>query len=310
MSALRRAAGDYLAMRRSLGYKLERQAPMLMDFISYLEDAGAATVTVEAALAWAVRPAGAAVWHKHRLITVRGFAAYLKTLDPACQVPPKRLLAGPSERVTPYLYSPEEIAALVQAAGTLGRPLQAATYQALISLLAVTGLRAGEAIRLARADVGLDTGLLTIVNTKFGKSRLVPLHPDTAGMLRRYAARRDELCPRPGSDAFFLSSTGSPLLISSIDATFARLLGMAGITVPAGHARPRVHDLRHSMAVNTLLDWYRSGADVRARMPSLSTWLGHGDPASTFWYLHATPELLSLAAGMLQDSQENKEDRQ
>ena len=169
MSALRRAAGDYLAMRRSLGYKLERQGSMLMDFIGYLEDAGAATVTVEAALAWAVLPSGAApVWHKHRLSTARGFAAYLKTLDPACQVPPRRLLAGPAERVTPYLYSPEETAALVHAAGTLARPLQAATYQALISLLAVTGLRAGEAIRLARADVGLDTALLTVVNTKFG----------------------------------------------------------------------------------------------------------------------------------------------
>lgn len=307
MSALRRAACDYLAMRRSLGYKLERQGPVLMDFISYLEDAGASTVTVEAALAWAVRPAGSAqAWHQHRLSTARGFGAYLKTLDPACQVPPRRLLAGHSDRVAPYLYSPDEITALVQAAGSLGRPLQAATYQALISLLAVTGLRAGEAIRLASADVSLDDALITVVNTKFGKSRLVPLHPDTAGMLRRYAARRDELCPAPAADAFFLSSTGSPLLISSIDATFARLLGMAGITVPAGHARPRAHDLRHSMAVNTLVEWYRSGADVAARMPSLSTWLGHGDPASTFWYLHASPELLALAAGMLQDNQEKK----
>lgn len=307
MSALRRAAGDYLAMRRSLGYKLERQGPILMDFISYLEDAGASTVTVEAALAWAVRPAGSArAWQQHRLSTARGFAAYLKTVDPACQVPPKRLLTGHSDRVAPYLYSPGEITALVQAAGSLGRPLQAATYQALISLLAVTGLRAGEAIRLARTDVSLDEALITIVNTKFGKSRLVPLHPDTAGMLRRYAARRDELCPAPATDAFFLSSTGSPLLISSIDATFARLLGMAGITVPAGHARPKVHDLRHAMAVNTLVEWYRSGADVAARMPSLSTWLGHGDPASTFWYLHASPELLALAAGMLQDNQEKK----
>ena len=308
MSALRRAAEDYLAMRRSLGYKLERQGAMLTDFIGYLEDAGAATVTVEAALAWAVLPAGAApVWHKHRLSTARGFAAYLKTLDSACQVPPRRLLAGPAERVMPYLYSQEEITALVQAAGTLARPLQAATYQALISLLAVTGLRAGEAIRLARADVGLDTALITVANTKFGKSRLVPLHPATAGMLRRYAAPRDEVSPAPAADAFFLSSTCRPLLITSIDATFARLLGMAGITVPPGHARPRVHDLRHTMAVNTLLEWYRSGADVPALMPSLSTWLGHGDPASTFWYLHASPELFALAAGMLQASQEKKQ---
>lgn len=306
MNALRQAAGDYLAMRRSLGYKLERQGPMLMDFIGYLEKAGAATVTVEAALAWAVLPSGAPVWHKHRLSVARGFAAYLKTVDATCQVPSRRLLAGPAERVTPYLYSQEEIAALVHAAGALGRPLQAATYQALISLLAVTGLRAGEARRLARAHVDLDAALITVVNSKFGKTRLVPLHPDTTGMLRRYATRRDELCPVSATDAFFLSSTGRPLLISSIDSTFARLLGMAGIAVPPGHARPRVHDLRHSMAVSALLEWYRTGADVSARMPTLSTWLGHADPASTFWYLHASPELLALAAGMLQDSQENK----
>jgi len=311
VSALHRAAEDYLAMRRSLGYKLERQGPMLLDFAGYLERAGAATVTIEAALAWATLPAGAApVWHKHRLSVARGFAAYLKTLDPSCQVPPKRLLAAPAERVAPYLYSQEEIMALVHAAGTLARPLQAATYQALISLLAVTGLRAGEAIRLSRADVDLDAALITVLNSKFGKSRLVPLHPATTGMLRRYAGRRDQLCPAPAAGAFFISTTGKPLLITSIDSVFARLLAMAGITTPPGHARPRVHDLRHTMAVRTLLEWYRSRADVAARMPSLSTWLGHGDPASTFWYLHASPELLALAARMLQDSQEGHESQE
>ena len=140
MTALRQAAEDYLAMRRSLGYKLQSQGPLLLDFIGYLERAGAATVTIEAAITWATLPSGAApVWHKRRLIVVRGFAAHLKTLDPECQVPPARLLPAGADRVTPYLYSPEEIAALVHAAGTLARPLQAATYQALISLLAVTG---------------------------------------------------------------------------------------------------------------------------------------------------------------------------
>jgi integrase/recombinase XerD len=303
--ALRQAAGEYLAMRRSLGYKLQRQGPLLLDFIGYLERAGAATVTIEAAITWATLPAGAApVWHKRRLIVVRGFAAHLKTLDPECQVPPPRLLPASADRARPYLYSPDEIAALVHAAGTLARPLQAATYQALISLLAVTGLRAGEAIRLARGDVGLDAALITVINSKFGKSRLVPLHPATAGMLRRYAARRDQLCPAPATASFFISATGRPLLISSIDSVFARLLSLAGITAPPGRPRPRVHDLRHTMAVRTLLEWYRSGADVPARLPLLSTWLGHVDPVSTFWYLHASPELLALAARLLEDSQE------
>lgn len=305
MSTLHRAAEDYLAMRRSLGYKLQRQGPLLLDFAGYLERTGAATVTIEAALAWATLPACAApVWWKHRLSVVRGFAAHLKTLDPRCQVPPAGLLPAGDERATPYLYSPDEIASLVHAAGTLARPLLAATYQALISLLAVSGLRAGEAIRLTRDDADLDGALLAVINSKFGKSRLVPLHPATAGMLRRYAARRDQLCPAPATSRFFISTTGTPLLISSVDAIFARLLGLAGIRTPPGRPRPRVHDLRHSMAVATLLEWYRRGADVQARMPLLSTWLGHADPASTFWYLHACPELLALAAGLLEDNQD------
>jgi len=243
VSTLRQAAEEYLAMRRCLGYKLQRQGPLLLDFIGYLERAGATTVTIEAAITWATQPSGAApVWHKHRLIAVRGFAAHLKTLDPDCQVPPRRLLPACGERVTPYLYSEEEIAALVHAAGTLARPLQAATYQALISLLAVTGLRAGEAIRLTHGDVDLDAALIAVINSKFGKSRLVPLHPATAGMLRRYATRRDQLCPTPATRRFFISTTGTPLLHSSIDSVFARLLGLAGICTPPGQARPRVHD--------------------------------------------------------------------
>ncbi len=229
MSTLRRAAEDYLAMRRSLGYKLQRQGHLLLDFAGYLERAGATTVTIEAAVAWATLPASAApVWHKHRLSVVRGFAAHYKTLDPSCQIPPPGLLPPAGERATPYLYSQEEIAALVHAAGTLTRPLLAATYQALISLLAVSGLRAGEAIGLTRDDVDLDTALITVINSKFGKSRLVPLHPATTGMLRRYAARRDQLCPAPATASFFISATGTTLLISSVDATFARRSGSPG----------------------------------------------------------------------------------
>jgi len=222
VSTLRPAAEEYLAMRRSLGYKLQRQGPLLLDFAGYLERTGAATVTIEAAIAWATQPAGAApVWWKRRLTVVRGFAAHLKTLDPNCQVPPTGLLPAPPERITPYLYSPDEIAALVHAAGTLARPLQAATYQALISLLAVTGLRAGEAIRLTRDQVDPGAELITVVNSKFGKSRLVPVHPATAGMLRRYAARRDlravvgcdRLGPRIDDRGPLLVSSAHPALL-------------------------------------------------------------------------------------------------
>ncbi|MGP3921521.1 tyrosine-type recombinase/integrase, partial [Nonomuraea sp. 10N515B] len=245
MSALRRRAEEYLQMRRALGYKLLRQGPMLMDFIGYLERVSAGTVTIEAAVAWATQPVGAApIWWKRRLTVVRGFARHLKTLDAACQVPPTALLPSPSDRITPYLFSPQEIAALIHAAGTLRRPLLAATYQALISLLAVTGLRVGEAIALSRDHVDFDTALITVINSKFGKSRLVPLHEGTVDMLLRYGARRDELCPAPAAGSFFISTTGRPLLHSSVDGIFAQLLGLAGIRTPPGRARPRIHDLR------------------------------------------------------------------
>jgi integrase/recombinase XerD len=302
VSTVRQAAQEYLAMRRSLGYKLESQGRLLLDFVDYLQHIGAHTITVEAAVAWARKPVGAApIWWKHRLSVVRCFAQHLKTLDPACQVPPTDLLPAPYQRITPYLYSPTEVAALVHAAGLLAVPLQAATYQALISLLAVSGLRVGEAIGLDRGELDLDAGLLTILNGKFGKSRQVPLHLSTVEMLRRYITRRDRLCPAPTTRSFFLSTTGTRLLIGGVDAVFTQLLSLAGIRPQPGRHRPRIHDLRHTFAVTTLLDWYRDGVDVHARLPLLSTFLGHVAPASTFWYLHAAPELLALAAQRLEN---------
>jgi integrase len=248
-------------------------------------------------------PAGAApIWWNHRLSVVRCFARHLKTLDPNCEILPTDLLPTPYRRKSPYLYSPAEIEALVHAAGTLAVPLQAATYQALISLLAVTGLRISEALRLDRDVVDLDAALLTILDSKFGKSRQVPLHPSAVAMLHRYAARRDQLCPAPHTRRFFVSATGTPVFISSVDSVFARLLRLAGITAPPGRRSPRVHDLRHSFAVATMLDWYRDGADVHALLPMLSTFLGHVAPSSTFWYLHACPELLALASQRLEAS--------
>ena len=304
MSTLRTAAEEYLAVRRSLGYKLELQGRLLLDFTGYLERTGAATVTVAAAVAWATQPAGAApVWWKQRLSVVRCFARHLATLDPACEVPPTDLLPARYRRRTPYLYSPAEVAALVHAAGTLAVPLHAATYQALISLLAATGLRVGEAMALGRCDVDLDTGLLTVVRGKYGKSRRVPLHSTTTEMLRRYADRRDRLCPAPAAGSFFVSTAGTRLLASSVDGVFPQLLSLAGVPTPPGGRRPRVHDLRHSFAVATLLDWYRDGGDVHARLPLLSTYLGHTSPAHTYWYLHAAPELMALAARRLETSQ-------
>ena len=176
-------------------------------------------------------------------------------------------------------------------------PLQAATYQAMISLLAVTGLRTGEALALDVADVDMDAALIT-VHGKYDRTRLVPLHPTTVTMLRGYRARCGQLCPAPASPSFFLSATGTRPFPSAVHATFARLLARAGINDRHGRP-PRMHDLRHSLAVATLTGWYRTGADVAVKMPLLSAMLGHAGPHSTFYYLHAAPELLGLAAQRL-----------
>ena len=302
MTALRQAAEEYLSMRRALGYRLVTQGRLLASFISYLERAGADTVTIEAAVAWASQSSEvtAICWHR-RLSVARCFARYLSAFDPGCQIPPTDLLPAPQTRRHPYLYSDAELDALVQAAGTLAVPMQAATCQALISLLAASGLRLGEALALSGHDVDLDDGVVTVVNGKNGASRYVPLHPTTVAMLRTYLTRRDRYCPAPASDRFFLSTTGTRVLAGSVEGLFTRVLTRAGITAPPGQRRPRLHDLRHRFAVATLVDWYRQGLDVQARLPLLSTMMGHVAPISTFWYFTATPELLELAARRMQD---------
>lgn len=305
MSVLRERAEDYLRMRRALGYKLQGQGWLLGEFITYLEQADAATVTIEHALAWATLPAGThrSYWAQ-RLSVVREFARHLKTIDPACEVPPSKLLPFRPRRAIPHLYQPHEIVALMNAASALPLALQRATYRTLVGLLAVTGLRLGEAIRLDRRDVDPDGRLLRILHSKFGKSREVALHETTIQALVAYAAERDRLCTTPRCEAFLISTRGTRLLAPSIHETFNRLVRIAGIAPRPGGRNPRPHDLRHAYAVATLLDWYRDGLDVQARLPLLSTHLGHVNPASSFWYLTAAPELLALAADRLEPTME------
>jgi integrase len=300
VSGLRQHAEQYLAMRRALGYKLVDFEHVLMQFITYLERAGASTVSIDAAVAWARQPAAAKPdrWRR-RLSVARAFARHLHTLDPATEVPPAGVLRCFRDRTPPHLYSQEEIQALLQAAGRFRQPLRAATYRTLIGLLAVTGLRSGEAVRLNRDDVDLDRGVVSVLEAKFGKSRQVLLHPSTMAALHEYARVRQEAVGERGAPAFFVSTRGR-LLVNTVDYTFAELVQTAGIATRPGGRSPRLHDFRHSFAVSTLLDWYRTGADVQARLPTLSTWLGHVSPASTYWYLQAAPELLGLAADRLE----------
>lgn len=304
MTDLRQALADYLAMRRALGFKLQRVGQLLPDFVTYLEQAGATTITTELALAWATQPTGGAAWWRIRLRAVRGFAKHLHSVDPCTEVPPADLLPAPPSRATPFLYSESDIARLMAAARALVSPLKAATYETLVGLLATTGLRVGEAIRLDRADLDWAEGVLTVRSSKFGKSREVPLQASTLGALRVYQLRRDHLCPRPTAPSFFISTTGTRLDQPTFGSTFLHLVRQAGLRPRSGRCRPRPHDLRHSFAVRTLLNWYRAGYDVEAKLPLLSTYLGHVNPASTYWYLSAAPELLALAGQRLEHALE------
>jgi integrase/recombinase XerD len=301
MTDLDRHLHEYLAVRRALGFKLVGEGHLLADFVAFAEAAGQRTVTTTIALEWARLPRGGSPnYLSRRLRAVRGFARYLHALDPACEVPPLELLPASKYRPTPYLYRDREIVALMAAARRLRPPLRAATFETLIGLLACTGLRIGEAIRLDREDFDPTQGLLVVRDSKFGKSREVLLHESTARALVAYSERRDRLCPDAKERSFFITTRGTRLTHPTVYAPFRALLKRAGVTHPSRTRRVRVHDLRHSFAVKTLLGWYRDGGNVAARMPLLSTYLGHVDPAATYWYLSAAPELLALAAQRLE----------
>lgn len=300
MSALHQACDDYLALRRALGFKLKRHGRLPPDLVAHLHAAGETTVTIRLALEWATQPAGHPQEWAVRLSIVRGFARYLRTLDGRAEVPPADLLPRCRRRPTPYLYSDAEIVALLAATGTLRFPLTRATYRTLIGLLAVSGMRVGEAIGLDRADVDFSTGCVTVRGGKFGASRELPLHTSTLRALWEYSTVRDRRWPRPTSPAFFLSAAGTRLFYANVYKTFRGLLEEADLRQVAASSRPRIHSLRHTFAVTTLSDWYRADLDVPALMPRLSGYLGHAAPAWTFWYLQATPELLGLAAERLE----------
>jgi integrase len=301
MNPLRQALADYLAVRRVLGYRLARTEKLLAQFLTFVEARGEVHVTTAAALAWATLPAKAdRSWTHHRLSVVRCFAVHLRGIDPATETPLRDLLPGRSPRATPYLYSEDEVAALMSATAALSTPHRTATYRTFIALLAVTGMRVGEAINLDHADFDATSGAITIRHGKFDKSRELPLHPTTVKALSDYLSRDDRPHQPSRSSALFMSPPGARLLYCNVHATFHHLLERAGIKPRSAACRPRLHDLRHAFAVHTLLDSYRAEGDPAAHLALLSTYLGHVDPAKTYWYLAAAPELLQLAGDRLE----------
>lgn len=307
MSELRNALEEYLAVRRALGFQIKDLGSALTDFVLFSEREGASFITTELALRWATQPTDAhpARW-ANRLAMVRRLARYHSASDPRTEIPPNGILPHHLRRQVPYIYKDAEIAQLVEAAKHLSSPrgLRSSTYETLYGLLAVTGMRISEPLALDREDVDLAAGILTLRRTKFGKARYVPIHPSSVRALRRYARRRDRVFQKLLTPAFFVSERGTRLKVGAARWTFAKLSCQTGLRGPKDRRGPRVHDLRHSFAVHTLVRWYRAGVDVERRLSRLATYLGHGGVAGTYWYLTATPELLRWAARRLEGRRE------
>lgn len=301
MSNLREALDEYLALRRSLGFKLRLPASSLRNFVAFIKKEGASHITTDLALRWAKQPSKAqpSTW-TWRLGMVRRFAAWRSATDPRTEVPPDGLLAHRYRRKPPYIYTNGEIESLVKAAAELPSPkgLRGRSYSTIFGLLAVTGMRVNEALGLDRKDVDLKTGILSIRRTKFGKSRLAPLHASTIDALATYAQARDRILRPQAPPAFFVSERGIRITDCMARYTFAKVSRRIGLRGPSetSHGRgPRLHDMRHRFAARTLVEWYRSGLDVEREIPKLATYLGHVHVADTYWYLEAVPELLQLA---------------
>ena len=302
MNPLRESLQDYLAMRRSLGFKLQNAAVGLLDFVAFMEQRHASYITTSRALKWAQKPTLQPAEWARRLSFVRGFARYCSAIDPRTQVPPDGLLTYRPRRAQPYLYTSEEIRHLLQAALNLSSTavLRPWTYHGLLGLLSVSGLRISEALNLEVADVDLNEGILTVRGAKFGKSRLLPLHCSTRQVLADYLARRERFLAGRSASYLFITGRGNRLDGGDVRRTFYALSRQIGLRGPTASHGPRLHDFRHRFAVETLLQWYRSGEDVERRLPLLSTYLGHVHPGDTYWYLSLCPELMGLAVKLLE----------
>jgi len=313
MTKLRQAVEEYVRLRRNLGFKLHEASKGLLDFARFMEQHRASYITQALALAWAQQPLHVQPAHwAQRLSFLRGFAQYRSATDPRTQIPAKGLLPFRPKRAQPYLYSHAEIKSLLSAA--LKMPyryergkLRPRVYHCLFGLLSVSGLRVGEARNLELQDVDLKTAVLTIRGAKFGKTRLVPLHHSTCRILAEYISRRNRHWrQRAVSSYLFVSSSGHRLDGADIRRTFYALSRQIGLRRPSDSHGPRLHDLRHRFATNTLVRWYRSNQDPERKLPLLSAYLGHVHVADTQWYLSGSPELMREAMRRLEHRWEDR----
>jgi len=302
MRAIRDALMQYIAVRRALGTQLREPAVTLGHFVEFLEREGAEFITINLAIRWAQEPQHVqrATWAR-RLTMVRRFAAWLSVFDPRTEIPPNRILNARHRRNKPYIFTDQEIERLMAEAARLPSPkgLRALTQVTLIGLLAATSLRPGEALALNLRDVDLQSGILAIRHTKFGKSRFVPIEESTCAALAHYMKRRNEVCACCPADGFLISERGTRLGACAVRRTFAKISRAIGLRATAEGRRigrgPRLQDMRHTFATRKLIEWYRDGLDVGRELPKLTTYLGHVDVSHTYWYIEAVPELLHLA---------------
>jgi integrase/recombinase XerD len=303
MTTLRTSVQDYLAMRRGLGFKLRDAGRKLLNFVSFMECKHASHITTDLALEWAQKPKSVLPAERaRRLNYVRGFARYQSAIDPRTQIPPRGLLPFRPQRIRPYIYTEQEIERLLAAARALppAGGLRGRKYHCLFGVLSVSGLRIGETLKLKLDDVDLHKNVLTIHKTKFGKSRLVPIHSSTRKVLIDYMQQRSRFLAGRSSPHLFVSATGNRLDTAAVRRTFYLLSRQIGLRGPTASHGPRLHDFRHYFAVKTLLDWYRSGLEIEPRLPILSTYLGHVRVSNTYWYLNSVPELMGQAVHRLE----------
>jgi integrase/recombinase XerD len=291
----------YLAVRRSLGYDLRTSERVLRRFVRFADDAGAQHIDTGLFLRWdASQPVAGSSTRSARLGMVRLFAMWLSSIDPAHEAPPRGLLPDRTMRQRPYIYSKAEIWDIIAAASELPSAygMRGLTCSTFFGLIAITGLRISEALALDTSDLGVATGVLSVRHGKLGKERLLPLDQTVVDRLIAYTTERNRLLGR-ASTPLFVRCNGDRLSEWSARASFARVsraIGLRGYLRFKRHGKgPRIHDLRHTFAVRTMIDWYRMGKDPAREMIRLTTWLGHASPDHTFWYIEAVPELLELA---------------
>jgi len=302
MSALRTLLQDYLTMRRALGYKLRSDGASLSSFVSFMEQQQADFISISQALAWATQPKTTQKgrWSA-RLCYVRGFAYYCRAFDPRTEVPPTGLLPIQYQRPTPFFFSDDNIHQLLQASLQIcpNCPFVGKTYYCLFGLLSVSGLRISEALGLTLDNVDLEKGILSIYSSKFGKSRLIPLHSSTVEVLADYRLCREQLLAGQQISYWFVNCKGKRLGYDTVRDTFYSLLERIKLSGLPGNRKPHLHDLRHRFAVVTLLQWYHTKENIEQKLPILSTYLGHVEIRDTYWYLSAFPELMEIAAARL-----------